>query len=95
MYYRGVALRSSGRLLYYTRVNPPKDYISPGLFSVSFKARLAPDLRIYLLFPSSPAPAVHPPSQPKGFPLSAVTRRYNQAMQPTAGHSAARLMNEL
>jgi hypothetical protein len=49
MYFGGITLRCPGHQLHYTRVDPPKDYISTGLFSVSFKAQLASDLRIYLL----------------------------------------------
>ena len=85
MYWEGVTLRCAGRQLHYMRVDPPKDHISTGLFSVSFKAQLAPDLRIYLLPVSARVPVAHFPSQPKGFPLSPTTRRSNQAMQPTAG----------
>jgi hypothetical protein len=88
-YYGGVALRDSARLLSYSRVDPPGDYISAGLFSVSFKAQLTPDLRIYLLPPSASFPWAHLPSQPKGFPLAPVTQRSNQAMQRTADHPYA------
>jgi hypothetical protein len=84
MYFGGITLRCAGRQLHYTRVDPPKDYISTGLFSVSFKAQLAPDLRIYLLPVSARVPVAHLPSQPKDFPLLPVTRRSNQSLQPTA-----------
>ncbi len=78
-YYGGVSLRCGGRRLSYARVIPPSDYISAGLFSVSFKAQLAPDLRIYLLPPSASQPTSHLPSQPKGFPLHAATTMSNQS----------------
>jgi hypothetical protein len=68
-YYEGVSLRCSGRQLSYTRVDPPSQYISVGLFSTSFKAQLGSDLRIYLLPPSVSAPLAHLPPQPNGFPL--------------------------
>lgn len=84
-YWEGVSLRCSGRQFTYTRVDPPSQYISVGLFSTSFKAQLTPDLKIYLLPPSVAAPAAHLPAQPKGFPLRAATQRSNQALQPTAG----------
>jgi hypothetical protein len=68
-YYGGVALRCSGQQLVYSRVDPPRDYISAGLFSVGFRAQLSSDLRIYLLPPSVLPPAHHLPPQPAGFPL--------------------------
>jgi hypothetical protein len=74
-YYGGVTLQQSAQRLYFRRVDPPRNYISPGIFSVSFKAQLDPDLKIYLLPPSSRNPVSHIPSQPKGFPLSPVTRK--------------------
>jgi len=79
-YYEGVSLRCSGRQFTYTRVDPPSQYISVGLFSTSFKAQLTPDLKIYLLPPSVAAPAAHLPAQPKGFPLRAAAQRSNQAL---------------
>ena len=91
MYFDGVTLRCSGRQLHYTRVDPPKEYISTGLSSVTFKAQLGSDLRIYLLSPSSRPPVVQTPSQPKGFPLSPKTRRSNQTMQPAAGRRVVSL----
>ena len=68
-YHGGISLRCAGQQLTYTRVDPPAEYISVGLFSTSFKAQLTPDLKIYLLAPSVTAPAAHLPAQPKGFPL--------------------------
>ncbi len=70
MYWEGVTLRVSGRSLHFSRVDPPKEY-TRGLFSVTFKAQLNPDLRIYLLPPNSQPPVTHTPPQPRGFPLSA------------------------
>ena len=90
-YHGGVSLRCSGQQLTYTRVDPPPEYISAGLFSISFKAQLGSDLKIYLLPPSVSAPAAHLPAQPKGFPLRAATQRSNQAMQRTVGRAALKL----
>jgi hypothetical protein len=64
----GVFLRVSGRQISYLRADPPPEYISAGLFSVSFKAQLAPNLRIYLLSPTT-IPTLLLPPQPNGFPL--------------------------
>jgi hypothetical protein len=88
-YYEGVSFRCSGQQFTYTRVDPPSQYISVGLFSTSFKAQLTPDLKIYLLPPSVAAPAAHLPAQPKGFPLRAVTPRSNQALERTAARHAS------
>jgi hypothetical protein len=86
-YYGGVALRCSGEQRIYSRVDPPPEYISAGLLSVSFKAQLASDLKIYLLPPSVSPPAGDLPPQPKGFPLRA-TKGSNQALERTADRRA-------
>jgi len=71
-YYEGVSLRCNGQQLSYTRVDPPPQYISAGLFSTSFRAQLGADLRIYLLAPSASVPVRHLSPQPNGFPLRPV-----------------------
>jgi hypothetical protein len=83
-YYEGVSLRCSGHQFTYTRIDPPSQYISVGLFSTSFKAQLASDFRIYLLPPAVSPPAVQLPPQPKGFPLRPATHGSNQALERTA-----------
>jgi hypothetical protein len=94
-YYEGVSLRCSGRQFTYTRVDPPSQYISVGLFSTSFKAQLTPDLKIYLLPPSVAAPVAHLPAQPKNFPLRAATQRSNHAMERTPKAFASRLATRI
>lgn len=68
-YYSGLTVRFVGEQLHFDRVDPPKQYIAAGIFSVSFKAQLNPDLRIYLLSSSTRMPSAQIPPQPKGFPL--------------------------
>ena len=88
-YYKGVSLRCSGQQFTYTRVDPPSQYISVGLFSTSFKAQLGSDFRIYLLSRSLSPPADHLPPQPKGFPLRPASHGSNQLLQPTADRRTA------
>jgi len=72
VYWEGAVIRVSNRNLRFARVDPPNEYIATGLFSVSFKAQLNPDLRIYLLPVGTHVPARQIPPQPKGFPLTPI-----------------------
>src|SRR5713101_3265112 len=52
MYWEGITLRISGRQLHFNRVDPPKEYTT-GMSSVTFRAQLNPDLKIYVLLPGA------------------------------------------
>ena len=69
-FYEGVAMRVDGRQLHFARVEPPEGYVRKGLFSITLKAQLNSDLKIWLLSPFEDWQAFKMPPQPQGFPLS-------------------------
>ena len=69
-FYEGVTLRIDGRQLHFDRVEPPEGYVRKGLFSITLKAQLNSDFKIWLLSPFEDRQAFKMPPQPAGFPLT-------------------------
>lgn len=71
-YRDGVTIRvGDGRKLHFDRVDPPKEFTKKGLLSVALKAQMDSQFRIWLVMPATKWPALEPPQQPAGFPLTA------------------------
>jgi hypothetical protein len=69
-FYDGVTMKVSGRQLHFPRVEAPHTHVRKGLFSITLRAQLNSDLKIWLLSPFEDWHAFKMPPQPAGFPLS-------------------------
>jgi hypothetical protein len=69
-YKEGLTIKVDGRQVHYERVDPPlQGYARKGLFSLTLRAQLNSDLKIWLLPLSANWPSLKPLQQPPGFPL--------------------------